>query len=96
MNLAEIKACAARRTQGKWDARDWMCGDHDAEFIAMAANHIDVLIAIAEAATVYVKNMSAVCFSGDFNLMVSERQKSKDRLAETLVAIDAFGELEAK
>lgn len=50
MNLTEIKACAARRTQGKWDARDWMCGDHDAEFIAVAGNHIDALIAIAETA----------------------------------------------
>lgn len=59
MNLAEIKACAARRTQGKWDARDWMCGDHDAEFIAMAANHIDALIAIAKAAKVFVCDPTA-------------------------------------
>lgn len=59
MNLAEIKACAARRTQGEWDARDWMCGDHDAEFIAVAGNHIDALIAIAAAAKVFVCDPTA-------------------------------------
>ncbi len=52
MLVSEIKAIAAARTKGKWvwSKQGLICDTNDAEFIAMAANTFDKLLAVVEAA----------------------------------------------
>jgi hypothetical protein len=69
MKISELKRISSYRTAGNWSVKNWnvevnddeiihVCSarsDYDTDFIAMASNHIDALLEIAELVREHVR-----------------------------------------
>jgi len=97
MNLEEIKRIANARTKDKWFAADWWLpveisvSKEDAEFIAMAANNWDKLMAVVEAAQEVLDGMGNF-FAPKLHAALKELEDIHEEVMEELAKNEEWGD----